>query len=94
MMCAIFWKTTLSKGIDKMFKDKLYTILRDLNKMVSNNNAMERCVNTKLNNSLDMYAKNVINAYSYLVSKSTKNTYRVIKNIAKMNKEDVSKWQT
>lgn len=71
-----------------MFKDKLYTILRDLDKMVSSNNAMERCVNEKLNNSLDMYTKNTESACSYLISKSIRNNYRVIKNIAKMSKED------
>lgn len=63
-----------------MFKKKLYTILDDLNKMVSKDNAIERCVNSKLDSSLDTYVENVDRTCSYLLTRSI---HKVVRNIAK-----------
>lgn len=67
-----------------MFKDKLYTILRSLNKMVSCDNALERCINKRLDVSLKNYSKSVEKTCDYLLSRSN---YKVMRNIVKLDKQ-------
>lgn len=65
-----------------MFKNKLYHIMKDLDKMESHNKAMERCVEERLNSSLDNYKLELENAYAYLEKRSE---LKVAKNMNKMN---------
>lgn len=67
-----------------MFKDKLYTIMKDLNHIKSKNNVLEKCVNSRLNGSLKDYTDSVERTCSYLLTRSN---YKVLKNIAKQQSE-------
>lgn len=67
-----------------MIENKLYSIMRDLNKMKSHNNAMERCVEERLNSSLDDYRVEITNAYDYLMTRSN---LKVAKNLNKVKFE-------
>ena len=65
-----------------MFKNKLYHIMKDLDKMESHSKAMERCVEERLNSSLDNYKLELENAYAYLEKRSE---LKVAKNMNKMD---------
>ena len=65
-----------------MFKNKLYHIMKDLDRMESHSKAMERCVEERLNSSLDNYKLELENAYAYLEKRSE---LKVAKNMNKMN---------
>lgn len=63
-----------------MFKNKLYNLLKDLNKMKTKQDTLQRCVQDKLNFSFDMYQSEVMKTCEYLLSRSA---YKVMKNIAR-----------
>ena len=67
-----------------MFKDKLYNILDALDKMVSHDTAMERCINEKLLNTLNGYSYEVENTCKYLL---TRDSYKILKNVAKQKEK-------
>ena len=56
--------------------------MKDLDKMESHSKAMERCVEERLNSSLDNYKLELENAYAYLEKRSE---LKVAKNMNKMD---------
>lgn len=65
-----------------MFKNKLYHIMKDLDTMKSHSEAIERCVEERLNSSLDNYKLELENAYDYLKMRSE---LKVARNMNKMD---------
>lgn len=62
------------------FKQKLYNIRDDINSFKDRYDLFEKCVDKKLNVSLERYYNNVEIAYDYLLSR---NALKVMRNIGK-----------
>lgn len=66
-----------------MFKSKLYNILDDLNNIQPLDVVIQRCIDEKLNASLEQYQNTVKNIYNYVLSRSN---IKVIKALARIRK--------
>ena len=64
-------------------KDKLYNIMEDLDSIESSSVVMQRCINTKLNSSYELYKSTIKNIYDYVLSRST---LKVIKALSRVKK--------
>ena len=69
-------------------KDKLYNIMCELDSIESANVVMQRCIDTKLENSYEQYRSTVKNIYDYVLSRSA---LKVIKALTRINKSKEKK---
>lgn len=68
------------------FKHKLYNIMDDLNKMGPRFSLMESCIQRKLDNSYDLYNKEIERICMYLLSRSNS---KVIRTMSKENAKEI-----
>lgn len=68
-----------------MFKNKLYSILEQINACEKEDDIMYKSVSDRLNSSLMTYYKNLLDTCSFLLSKSSLN---MLKKINKQFKEE------
>lgn len=69
-----------------MFKQNLISIKKEICNMKSRNDCLEKCINERLNNSINNYKMEIDRICDYLLSR---NSFKVLRNLSKyMNEKE------